>query len=90
MNKQELVAVVAESTGLGRPDAGRAIDAIVEAITAALKAGQDVKLVGFGTFQVTRRKESSQRNPRTGELMQLEASNQPKFKPGKLLKDAVN
>lgn len=90
MNKQELVASVADSTGLGRTDAGRAIEAVLETITSALKSGQDVKLVGFGTFLVTRRKETSLRNPRTGEPMQLDASNQPKFKAGKMLKDAVN
>lgn len=90
MNKQELVASVADATGLGRTDAGRAIEAVLDTITTALKSGQDVKLVGFGTFLVTRRKETSLRNPRTGEPMQLDASNQPKFKAGKMLKDAVN
>jgi DNA-binding protein HU-beta len=90
MNKQDLVAFIADSTGLGRVDAGRALDATLDAISEALKAGDDVKLVGFGTFHVTHRKALSGRNPRTGEPMQLNASNQPKFTPGKLLKGAVN
>jgi DNA-binding protein HU-beta len=90
MNKQDLVAFIADSTGLGRVDAGRALDATLDAISEALKAGDDVKLVGFGTFHVTHRKALSGRNPRTGEPMQLNASNQPKFTPGKLLKAAVN
>ncbi len=90
MNKQDLVAFVAESTGLGRVDSGRALDATLEAIRGALRAGDDVRLVGFGTFHVTHRKAQSARNPRTGDPMQLDASNQPKFTPGKLLKAAVN
>lgn len=90
MNKQDLVTVVAESTGLGRVDSGRALDATLEAILGALRAGDDVRLLGFGTFHVTRRKALSARNPRTGDPMQLDASNQPKFTPGKLFKAAVN
>ena len=90
MNKQELITIVAEATRFGRSDAGRAVDAMLEAISAALRTGDDVKLVGFGTFHVTHRKASSGRNPRTGEPMALAASNQPKFAPGKLLKAAVN
>ncbi|QYE34142.1 HU family DNA-binding protein [Polymorphobacter sp. PAMC 29334] len=90
MNKYELVTFVAESTGLGRVDSGRALDAALEAIQVALRAGDDVRLVGFGTFHVTHRKALSGRNPRTGDPMLLGASNQPKFTPGKLLKAAVN
>ncbi len=90
MNKQDLVASVAESTGLARGDAGRAVEAVLEAVTAALKAGGEVKLVGFGTFEVTRRKGSAGVNPRTREPMTVPPSNQPKFRAGKALKDAVN
>ena len=90
MNKQDLVVKVADSTGLGRGDAGKAIEAVLEAITAALRGGDDVRLVGFGTFVVTKRKASTGRNPRTGEPMEIQASTQPKFKAGKVLKDACN
>ncbi|WP_343525726.1 HU family DNA-binding protein [Sphingomonas sp.] len=90
MNKQELIATVADSSGLGRADAIKAVDAVFETITAALKKGEEVRLVGFGTFSVSKRKASTGRNPRTGEPMTIKASSQPKFKPGKLLKDSVN
>jgi DNA-binding protein HU-beta len=90
MNKQELVGAVAEHTGLAKSDAAKAVDAVFEAITGELKAGGDVRLVGFGTFSVTKRKASTGRNPRTGETMTIAASTQPKFKAGKGLKDAVN
>ena len=90
MNKQDLVAAVAEATGLPRGDAGRSVEAVLDAVTAALTKGDDVKLVGFGTFTVTRRKGSDGRNPRTGEPMTVPPSNQPKFRAGKGLKDAVN
>lgn len=90
MNKQDLVGKVAESTGLAAKDAGKVVDAVFEAITGELKNGGDVRLVGFGTFSVTKRKASTGRNPRTGETMTIKASSQPKFKAGKGLKDAVN
>ena len=90
MNKQELIGSVADAAGLTRGDAVRAVEAVFETITAALKRGDEVRLVGFGTFSVTKRKASSGRNPRTGEPMTINASSQPKFKPGKTLKDAVN
>ncbi len=90
MNKQELVIAVAESAGLARGDAARAVDAVLDEVIGALKAGSNVKLVGFGTFHVTHRAASSGRNPRTGEPMQLDARNQPKFTAGKSLRDAVN
>ena len=89
MNKQELIATVADTTGLGRSDASRAVEGVFDAITAALKRGDEVRLVGFGNFSVTRRKPSTGRNPRTGEPIQIKASSQPKFRPGKALKDAV-
>ncbi len=90
MNKQDLVASVAEASGLGTRDAARAVDAVIEAITASLKRGEEVRLVGFGSFVVTQRKASTGRNPRTREPMEIKASAVPKFRVGKALKDAVN
>ena len=90
MNKQELIGHVAERTGLGRGDASRAVETVFDLITSALQRGDEVRLVGFGTFSCSRRKASTGRNPRTGEPMQIRESTQPKFKPGKGLKDAVN
>ncbi len=90
MNKNDLIAAVAEHTGLSKTDATKAVDSVFNSITAALKSGQEVRLVGFGTFVVTRRAASEGRNPRTGEKIQIPASKQPKFKAGKGLKDAVN
>jgi DNA-binding protein HU-beta len=90
MNKQELIGSVADSTGLSKTDAGKAVEGVFDAVTAALKKGDEVRLVGFGTFSVSKRKASTGRNPRTGEPMKIKASSQPKFKPGKGLKDAVN
>ncbi|MBC7987330.1 MAG: HU family DNA-binding protein [Sphingomonadaceae bacterium] len=90
MNKQELIAAVSERSGLGRSDAGKACEAVFDAISGALKGGDEVRLVGFGTFSTARRKASTGRNPRTGEPMQIKASVQPKFKAGKGLKDSVN
>lgn len=90
MNKQELIGAIADQTGLARGDAGRAVEAVIDTITDALKRGDEVRLVGFGTFTVSRRKASTGRNPRTGAPMQIEASAQPKFKAGKNLKDSCN
>ena len=90
MNKQELIGHVAESTGLARADAMRAVEAVFGTIGTALKEGNEVRLVGFGTFSVSKRKASTGRNPRTGEPMKINASAQPKFRPGKVLKDSVN
>ncbi|MDB5736504.1 MAG: family DNA-binding protein [Sphingomonas bacterium] len=90
MNKQELIGAVAEAAGLTRSDASKAVESIFDGITGALKKGDEVRLVGFGTFSVSKRKASTGRNPRTGEPMSIAASSQPKFKAGKGLKDAVN
>ncbi|MBB5985362.1 nucleoid DNA-binding protein [Sphingobium sp. B1D3A] len=90
MNKQDLISSVADQGGLTKADAGKAVEAVFDAITAALKKGDEVRLVGFGTFSVSKRKASTGRNPRTGETMAIKASSQPKFKAGKGLKDAVN
>ncbi|MEO7655121.1 MAG: HU family DNA-binding protein [Sphingomicrobium sp.] len=89
MNKQELISQVADRSGLGRNDAMRAVETMLEIITSTLKRGDEVRLVGFGSFSVTNRKASIGRNPRTGEPMQIRATSQPKFRPGKILKDAV-
>jgi DNA-binding protein HU-beta len=90
MNKQDLIAAVAESAALAKGDASRAVEAVFDEILASLKKGGEVRLVNFGTFSVTRRKASMGRNPRTGEPMAIKASSQPKFRPGKSLKDACN
>ena len=90
MNKTELIDVVAESADLPKASAGRAVDAMVNAITKALKKNDEVTLVGFGTFSVRKRAARAGRNPRTGETIKIAASKVPAFKPGKGLKDAVN
>mgnify|MGYP000022221540 CR=1 FL=1 len=90
MNKQDLIGAVADGSGLSKTDAAKAVEGVFDAITGALKKGDEVRLVGFGTFSVSKRKASTGRNPRTGETMTIAASNQPKFKAGKALKDAVN
>ena len=90
MNKNELIGAVAESSGLSRSDATKAVESVFETISTTLSRGGEVRLVGFGTFSVARRKASTGRNPRTGEPMKIAASSQPKFKAGKVLKDAVN
>ena len=90
MNKNELIGTVAESCGLSKSDASNAVEGVLDAIQKALANGDEVRLVGFGTFSVAKRKASTGRNPRTGEPMEIKASNQPKFKAGKGLKDAVN
>ena len=90
MNKNDLVAAVADSAGMSKSDAAKAVDSVFESISGSLSKKQEVRLVGFGTFSVAHRKASTGRNPRTGESIQIKASNQPKFKAGKGLKDAVN
>lgn len=90
MNKNDLIGAVAEASGLTKSDSAAAVEGVFDTITRALSKGDEVRLVGFGTFSVARRKASTGRNPRTGEPMKIKASNQPKFKPGKGLKDAVN
>lgn len=89
MNKNDLVTAVANSAGLSKSDAGKAVDAVFDAITSALKGGDEVRLVGFGTFSVASRAASEGRNPRTGDKITIPASKQPKFKAGKGLRDAV-
>jgi len=90
MNKTDLIDHVASSAGMSKAAAGEAVDAVLSGITASLSGGGSVSLVGFGTFSVTARAARTARNPRTGEAIAVAASNAPKFKPGKALKDAVN
>ena len=90
MNKSDLIDAIAESAGLSKADAVRALDGVVDAITGALKAGSSVSLVGFGTFSVRDRAARTGRNPRTGETIKIAASKNPAFNAGKALKDAVN
>ena len=90
MNKNDLVASVASEAGLSKADAAKAVDSVFDTISGALKRGDDVRLVGFGTFNVVNRKASVGRNPRTGATIQIPASRQPKFKAGKGLKETVN
>ena len=90
MNKSELIDAIAANSGLSKADAGRALDGFTDAITSALAGGDSVSMVGFGTFAVKHRAARAGRNPRTGETIQIKASNNPAFKAGKALKDAVN
>jgi DNA-binding protein HU-beta len=90
MNKGELIEAVAGSAGLSRADATKAVDAVLDSITGTLSNGGSVSLVGFGTFSVKARAARAGRNPRTGETIQIPASNVPGFKAGKALKAAVN
>lgn len=90
MNKTELVAAIAEKADLSKKDSEKALKAFVDVVTAQLKADQKVQLVGFGTFEISKRAAREGRNPQTGETMKIEASKAPKFKAGKALKDMVN
>ncbi|MGI5972071.1 MAG: HU family DNA-binding protein [Oscillospiraceae bacterium] len=90
MNKAELVAAAAEKAGLSKKDSERVLDAVIEAITNSLSAGDKVQLVGFGAFDIKVRGERTGRNPRTKETIVIPASKLPVFKPGKALKDAVS
>lgn len=89
MNKTDLIAKVAEATDFTKKDASKAVDAVFDAITEALKAGDSVQLIGFGSFEVRKRSARKGRNPQTGAEIQIAASNVPAFKPGKAFKDAV-
>ena len=89
MNKNELVDAVAEESGLRKSDATKEVDAMFNSIMKSLKQGEEVRLVGFGTFSVSQRAASEGRNPRTGEKIQIAASKQVKFRAGKGFKDSV-
>ena len=89
MNKQDLISRIADQSGLTKADAEKALDATTNAITATLQSGDEVRLVGFGTFTTADRKATEGRNPRTGEKIDIPATRLPKFRAGKQLKDAV-
>ncbi|OOS23637.1 HU family DNA-binding protein [Moraxella pluranimalium] len=90
MNKSELVDSIAQSAGLTKEQAAKAVNAFTESVQGALQRGDDVVLVGFGTFSVKERAARTGRNPKTGEALEIAASKVPSFKAGKGLKDAVN
>ena len=83
MNKNDLVSKVSDDTGLSKSDSAKAVDSVIETITSELKSGGDVRLVGFGTFLVTKRKATTGRNPQTGAEIKIPAANVPKFRAGK-------
>lgn len=89
MNRVELVASIADATGLKKADVDKVVSAFIDTVTAELVKGEEIRLVGFGTFAVSHRSASEGRNMRTGEPMKIPARNLPKFKAGKPLKDAV-
>ncbi|MGH6932700.1 MAG: HU family DNA-binding protein [Dongiaceae bacterium] len=90
MNKNDLVSLVAARTGFSKGEAARAVDGVFDAITQALKKGSEVRLVGFGTFNISKRSATDGRNPRTGDPIKIPAVKVPKFKAGRGLRDAVN
>ncbi|MGX1112076.1 DNA-binding protein HU-beta [Pseudoalteromonas sp. MBR-15] len=90
VNKSQLIDQIAADADISKAAAGRALDSFIEAVSGALKDGDSVALVGFGTFSVRERAARSGRNPQTGEAIQIAAANIPSFKAGKALKDAVN
>ncbi len=89
MNKTELVAAIADKTGLSKKDSEAAVKAFVDVVSGAMKDGDKVQLVGFGTFEVSERSARTGRNPQTGEEIKIAASRTPRFKAGKALKDLV-
>ena len=90
MNKNELIASIAAATGRTKTDSASALDAFINSVAKSLKDGKEVRLVGFGTFGVTKRAATTGRNPRTGEAIKIPARKVAKFKPGKALQDSVN
>ena len=90
MNKVELVEAMAEKTGLSKKDAEAALKAFIGTVESELKKGEKVQLVGFGTFEVSKRAARKGRNPQTNEVVEIKASRSPKFKPGKAFKDLLN
>ncbi|MCE2676727.1 MAG: HU family DNA-binding protein [Burkholderiaceae bacterium] len=90
MNKSELIEHIAADADISKAAAARALESAIDSITAALKKGDSVSLVGFGTFEVSKRAERSGRNPSTGAAITIKAASVPKFRPGKALKDALN
>ena len=90
MNKQELIAAIAEKAEMEKDDAKKALNAFIEVVGDELKKGEKIQIVGFGTFEVSERAAREGRNPQTGESMEIKASRTPKFKAGKALKDSLN
>lgn len=90
MNKNELISSIASATGLTKTDSAKALDAFITSVTKSLKAGKEVRLVGFGTFGVSKRAATTGRNPRTGDTIKIPARKVAKFKPGKALQETVN
>ena len=90
MNKEELIAAIAEKAELERDDAKKALNAFIEVVGDELKKGEKIQIIGFGTFEVSERAAREGRNPQTGEAMEIKASKNPKFKAGKALKDSLN
>ncbi|MEM7072417.1 MAG: HU family DNA-binding protein [Pseudomonadota bacterium] len=90
MNKNDLISAVADATGMSKTDTTTTIDATITAISQALSRGEEVRLIGFGTFSVSQRQATTARNPRTGDIVNVPASKQPKFKSGKALRESVN
>ncbi len=90
MNKNELITKISDDTGVSKSDTAKTVDSLFDSITSELKSGGDVRLVGFGTFLVTKRKATTGRNPQTGASIQIPAANVPKFRAGKALKESVN
>ena len=90
MNKADFVTAVADAAGMSKVDGGKAVEAFIEVVKKALKKGDSVALVGFGTFVVRKRAARTGRNPRTGQQIKIKASKNPSFKAGKALKDAIN
>ena len=90
MNKNDLINNVADAAGISKTAAASSVESVLDSVSSALSKGDDVRLVGFGTFSVANRKATTGRNPRTGEAINIPASKSAKFKSGKALKDAVN
>ena len=90
MNKDELIRKVASGVGISKTDAAKSVDSVFSNITSSLKSGNEVRIVGFGTFLITNRAATTGRNPRTGESIQIPAKKVPKFRAGKALKSTVN
>ena len=90
MNKNEFIDAVAKSADLTKKDSERAVNAIIDVIKDSLRDGDEIRIMGFGTFEVSQRNAKQGRNPRTGEKIDIKASKAPRFRPGKALKDAVN
>lgn len=90
MNKADMIGAIAAKADISKADAGRAVEAFTEVVEETLKKEESIAMVGFGTFSVRHRAARTGRNPRTGQTIQIKASNNPAFKPGKALKDALN